>query len=162
MRDSNLWCDERAVEGLPVRLVIAVAVGVAAMTIMLGLLDGVDEFDEREVTVQLDEELLTPDEFGEYEPVRIAVVTEDGEPITDAVVIVSGGSLPLENGPLVRQTGSDSNEVTVSVATGGGADATVAFRTGQNRGTLHIDVRPPPGTDLVDDRNNPHLTVVDG
>lgn len=157
---EHLGSDERGIEGLPIRLVIALVVGVAALSLMLGLLDEFDEFGTTEVTIQLDDELLTPDEHGEYEPTTIAVVTADGEPVRDAAVVVTGGSLPLENGPVDLQTGPDSNEVTLDVATEPGGDAHLDFRSTQKRGTVEIDVIPPSGRNLVDQRSNPTITVI--
>jgi hypothetical protein len=148
--------DERAIEGLPIRLVIAVVVGVAALGIMLTLLDGFDDTGTTEVTVELSDELVS-----EGESVTVAVVTEDGQPVEDAQLLVTGGSLPLSNGPITLDTGPDSHEATLSVGSGR-ADARVAFRNGQTRGTLDIEVVPPSGSGYADQRANADLVVVDG
>ena len=159
--DPRGFCaDERAIEGLPVRLVIAVVVGVAALGIMVGMLDDLEPVGDTETTVEMNDELLTPEDG--YDPVRIAVVTEDGTPVEDAQLLVRGGSLPLENGPVDLQTGPDSNEANLSVGTDPEAQARVDFRTGQRRGTLELEVIPPSGSDLVDDERNPELVVVGG
>lgn len=49
--------DERAIEGLPIRLVIALFVGVASLFLMLQVLDLFDtsDLDRSEITVELDE-----------------------------------------------------------------------------------------------------------
>ena len=161
MRD--LRADERAIEGLPIRLVIAVAVGTVALGIMLGMLTGFDEVGTTEVTVEASDELLVP-EGGSYEEVTLAVVTEDGQPVESAQLLVTGGSLPLANGPVDLQTGPDSHEVTLAIGPDTGADGHVvpAFREGQNRGTIDIEVIPPSGTELRDERDNPELVIVDG
>jgi len=150
--------DDRAIEGLPIRLVIAVTVGVAALGIMMTMLDGIDGAQEPETTVELEDELLT---LAGTESVTIAVVTEDGQPVEDAQLLVTGGSLPVENGPVDLQTGPDSSEATLTVGTGSRADAKVSFRDGQSRGTLEIEVVPPSGSGLEDHRQNPELVVVD-
>lgn len=160
MRD--LRADERAIEGLPVRLVVAVTVGTVALGIMLGALTDFDGFGTTEVTVEASEELLVPED-GSYEVVTLAVVTEDGQPVEDAQLLVTGGSLPVANGPVALRTGPDSHEATLAVGSGN-ADGQVepAFRDGQSRGTLEIEVVPPSGTDLRDERDNPELVVVAG
>jgi hypothetical protein len=161
---ERLWSDERAIEGLPVRLVIAVAVGVAALGIMLGMLTEFDEFGTTEVTVEASDGLVVPSS-GAYEPVTLAVVTEDGQPVADAQLLVTGGSLPLANGPVTLETGPDSNEVRLAIGSPSpGTDGYAApeFRTGQRRGTVEIDVVPPSGGDLRDEEDNPELVVVEG
>lgn len=157
---SSVWTDERAIEGLPVRLVIAVVVGIAALGLMLGMLEGLDDFGETEVTVTMEDELLTLDGGGDA--VTIGVVTEDGQRVEDAQILVTEGSLPLANGPVDLQTGPDSHEVTLSVGTSAAADAQVSFRPGQRRGTLELEVIPPSGSDLADDTRNPDLVVIAG
>jgi len=156
-----LRTDERGIEGLPVRLVVAVTVGVAALGIMLGMLAEFDDPGTTEVTVEASDELLVP-EGGGYEPVTLGVVTEDGQPVEGAQLLVMEGSLPLADGPVDLQTGSDSHEVTLGIGTTSGVDKSVtpAFRDGQSRGTLEIAVVPPSGTDLRDERENPELVVV--
>ena len=156
--------DERAIEGLPIRLVIAVVVGVAALGIMMGMLDGVDEFGDTEVTVQMSDELLV---LSDEQSVVFEVITEDGHPVEDAQLLILGGSAPLANGPVVLETGEESNAAVLSVseiteATAGDGHAAVAFRDGQARGTLSIEVVPPSGGDLVDAQSNPELVVVRG
>lgn len=158
---QTLRTDERGIEGLPVRLVVAVTVGVAALGIMLGMLAEFDDPGTTEVTVEASDELLVP-EGGGYEPVTLGVVTEDGQPVEGAQLLVMEGSLPLADGPVDLQTGSDSHEVTLGIGTtsGVGKSVTPAFRDGQSRGTLEIAVVPPSGTDLRDERENPELVVV--
>jgi hypothetical protein len=155
---SEFVRDDRAIEGLPVRLVIAVTVGVATLGIMMTILDGVDGTQEPETTVELGDELLVVDDTVS---VSIAVVTEDGHPVEDAQLLVTAGSLPVENGPVDLQTGPDSNEATLTVGTDSRADALVSFRDGQRRGTLEIEVVPPSGSGFEDRRSNPELVVVD-
>jgi len=161
---ATLRGDERAIEGLPVRLVIAVAVGVAALGVMLGALTGFDQFETTEVTVEASDELVALSSE-DNEPVTLAVVTENGRPVTDTQVLVTGGSLPLSNGPVTLDTGADSHEVGLAIGSPSpkaDGHAAPAFRAGQRRGTLDIDVVPPPGTDRRDEEDNPALVVVEG
>ena len=158
-----LLADERAIEGLPIRLVVAVAVGVAALGIMTGMLAGFDGFRTTEVTVEASDELVVSGS-GSTEPVTLAVVTEDGQPVESAQLLVTEGSLPLANGPVDLQTGPDSNEVRLAIGSpdpGADGHVTAEFRTGQRRGTLEIEVIPPSG-DLRDEEANPELVVVSG
>ncbi|ERH08783.1 MAG: hypothetical protein J07HX64_00532 [halophilic archaeon J07HX64] len=161
-RMSALYTDERAIEGLPVRLVIAVTVGVAALGMMLGLLAEFDDPGTTEVTVEASDELIVLE--GGDKSVMLRVVTEDGQPVEGAQLLVTEGSLPLADGPVDLQTGPDSHEVTVGIGTISGVDGSVtpAFRDGQSRGTLEIEVVPPSGTGLRDERGNPELVVVGG
>ena len=95
----------------------------------------------------------------------LAVVTEDGRPVENAHLLVTEGSLPMANGPIDLATGPDSREVRLAIGPpepGTDGHVTPDFRAGQRRGTLEIDVIPPSGTDLRDERANPELVVVDG
>jgi hypothetical protein len=161
---ERLWSDERAIEGLPVRLVVAVTVGVAALGIMMGMLAEFDGFGTTEVTVEVGNGLVVL-ASGSNESVTLAVVTESGQSVEDAHLLVTGGSLPLANGPIDLQTGPESNEATLAIDSpdpGADGHAALEFREGQSRGTLEIDVIPPPGEDLRDERDNPELVVVSG
>lgn len=150
--------DTRAIEGMPIRLVVAVSVGAAALGLLLPMADAVDRSTETEITVELESRQFAL-ESGGSETVRIHVVTADGQPVEDAVVVVSERSLPVEGGPRTFRTGPESNSLAVEVGTADTSDVPVAFRPSQTRGTLEIDVVPPPGTEYVDDRNNPEITV---
>jgi len=152
--------DERAIEGLPIRLVIALVVGVAALSLMMSMLSTFDNFGDTEVTTEYDENLVTAAN-GSYEDVTLSVVTEDGDPVEDADILVRSGSLTLENGPIDLHTGAESNQV--SLGFGGGEDeAAVDFRADQSRGTLQIEVHPPTDSDYVDEDDNTEITVVKG
>lgn len=157
---QNFVDDQRAIEGLPIRLVIALVVGVAALSLMMNVLGTFDNFGDTEVTTEYDERLVTPAN-GSYETVTISVVTEDGDPVENADVLLRSGSLTLEDGPIDLGTGEQSH--TVELAFGdGGDEATVDFRSDQKRGTLQVEVHPPTDSDYVDDEDNPEITVVDG
>jgi len=157
---TALTDDERAIEGLPIRLVIALVVGVAALSLMMSMLSTFDNFGETEVTTEYDENLVTAN-GGSYESVTISVVTADGDPVENADLLVRSGSLTLENGPIDLTTGEGSNTATLSF--GGGQDqASLDFRADQKRGTLDVEVHPPSDSDYTDDKSNPEVTVVEG
>lgn len=142
--------DERAIEGLPIRLVIALVVGVAALGIMMSVLGDVGDFGDEEVTVQFDDELVTAGSS-----VNVSVVTEDGEPVEEAEVLVTSGSLTLQDNPIVLDATNGSAELDL-------AENPVDFRSDQNRGELEFEVVVPSDSDYVDDADNPSLTVIDG
>jgi hypothetical protein len=152
--------DERAIEGLPIRLVIALVVGVAALSLMMSMLSTFDNFRNTEVTTEHDQNLVTPD-GGSYENVTLSVVTDDGDPVENADILIRSGSLTLADGPIDLHTGENSNEATL--AFGEGEDeATLDFRSDQDRGTLQVEVHPPTDSDYVDNDDNPEITVVKG
>jgi hypothetical protein len=152
--------DQRAIEGLPIRLVIALVVGVAALSLMMNVLGTFDSFGDTEVTTEYDESLVTPTD-GSYEDVTIRVVTEDGQPVENADILVRSGSLTLENGPIDLHTGEESHTANLTLGDGEN-EAAVDFRADQKRGTLQVEVHPPTDSDYVDDEENPEVTVVDG
>lgn len=156
MATDSLGADCRAVEGMPIRLVVAVAVGAAALGLLIPLAETVEHRDSPEVTVELEPRqfALGPDTV---RSVQIAVLTESGRPVEDAAVVVSGRSLPVNDGPVVLRTGPESNTIEAEIGTRTSADVRVSFRPAQTRGTLEIDVVPPPGYE--DERNNPEITV---
>ena len=158
-RVRGLGADERAIEGLPIRLVIAVAVGVAALGLMMGTLEEFDGFERTEVSVRASEELLAVGDGPTS--VTLRVVTAEGKSLEDSRILVTGGSAPLAAGPVPLETDADG-ERRVTVGAGPGADIQVAFRTGQRRGTIDLAPVPPPGDEFVDERGNPQLVVVDG
>lgn len=148
--------DTRAVEAMPIRLVVAIAVGVAAMNLLLPMAETIETTEEPELTVEPQPRQFALGAEGSRR-VRLDVVTEGGKPVEGAKLVVSGKSLPVDGGPAVFRSGVNSNTVTVSVGTGPKAAVPVSFRPTQTRGTLTLAVVPPPG--YVDERNNPQITV---
>lgn len=151
-----LWEDKRAVEGMPIRLVVAVVVGVAAMGLLLPMAESIETTEEPELTVEPQPRQFALEATGSKR-VRLDVVTEGGKPVEGADVVLSGRSLPVDGGPVVFRSGESSNTVTISIGTGPEAAVPVSFRPTQTRGTLTLDIVPPPG--YVDERNNPQITV---
>lgn len=162
-RDA-LLDDRRATEGLPITLVIAVVVGAAAVALLWPLVGDIEPETDTEVTLDVSTELLTLNETGDTS-VTIAVVTENGQPVEGATLVVREGSAPLASGPADLRTGPNSSEATLTLTTDPpesalDADVHLDLRTNQNRGTLEIEVVPPTGTRFVDEHPNPDLTVV--
>lgn len=48
---EELWRDDRAIEGLPIRLVIALVVGVASLSVMMVFISGLDTMTVTELDV---------------------------------------------------------------------------------------------------------------
>ncbi|SNZ06742.1 hypothetical protein SAMN06269185_1272 [Natronoarchaeum philippinense] len=139
--------DDRAIEGLPIRLVIALVVGVASLSIMMSMLGGIGTLGATELDAQPNEEVIDAAE----QSLSVTVVDESGEPVEGATIVVDGDSAQLDE-----------------IATGtSGADGSASvridpeLRQNQDRGTLKIDIKPPSGTDFQDERQNTEVLVVD-
>ncbi len=154
--------DNRAIEGLPIRLVIALIVGVAALAIMMNMLGGIGDFGETEVHIEYQDDqnvLHLSDLRGGSEQVEMEVYAEDGETVEDATVMVSGGSAQLEQ-TLTEPTGPDSHEVDFTFGDTG-VDSDVDLRSDQNRGTLEVEIIPPADSDYVDEQANTEIVIID-
>ena len=138
--------DERGIEGLPVRLVIALVVGVASLSVMMSMVSSISGLAVTEVDVQPEPEVVTPGEG----TIEVAVVDPDGAPVADATVVARGGSARLD-GVETARTNSD-----------GVAELDLAPELGPNQsdGTIEFDVKPPAGSDYADRRENTALLVV--
>jgi hypothetical protein len=140
--------DERGIEGLPVRLVIALVVGVASLSIMLNLLSGVQGLTTTELDVRPEPEVVEPGPTD----VTVTVVGTDGAPVAGATVLVKGDSAGLDR--VARATTGDDGTATLSVAP--------TLRANQQEGTLVLDVKPPAGSGYRDRRRNTRILVVRG
>ncbi|TKX48381.1 carboxypeptidase regulatory-like domain-containing protein [Halorubrum sp. SD690R] len=139
--------DARAIEGLPVRLVIALVVGVASLSVMMGMIGDIDGLAATELDAQPQPEVTTPGE----QSVDVAVVDPDGSRVADATVIVRGGSAQID-GVVTAKTNKDG------VAT---VDVEPELGPNQADGTLAIDIKPPAEGDYVDERGNTEVLVVE-
>lgn len=140
--------DDRAIEGLPIRLVIALVVGVACLGIMMNMLSGIGTLSQTEVDVEIEPTTISADaETG----VDITVIGDDGNEVEDATVIVSSGSASIPE-TVDKKTDGDG---TVTV------DLEPEIRQGQGTGTLDIDVHPPTSTDYVDEQANSEIIVTE-
>lgn len=162
--DGSLLQDERAIEGLPIRLVIALVVGVAALAIMMSLLDGVGSVGQTEVDVQITEgEVLYTEELNDGpQDVTLEVVSEDGEPVDDGRVMIEAGSAQLDTAQTEELDGDNEVTVTFSGPSSGDDGNTVDLRADQNSGTLEIEIMPPSDSDYTDSLRNSEITVIDG
>ncbi|RLM49423.1 carboxypeptidase regulatory-like domain-containing protein [Halorubrum sp. Atlit-28R] len=139
--------DTRAIEGLPVRLVIALVVGVASLSVMMGMIGDIDGLAATELDAQPQPEVTTPGE----QSIDVAVVDPDGSRVADATVIVRGGSARID-GVVTAETNGEG------IAT---VDVDPELGPNQADGTLTIDVKPPAEGDYVDERGNTEVLVVE-
>jgi hypothetical protein len=145
---TELSRDERAIEGLPVRLVVSLVVGAACLSVMLNMVQGVGTLGVTELDVRPTPEVV---ETGSQE-LTLTVVDADGDPVSGATVVVKSGTASLD-GVATGKSGP-----------GGNATVTVDPELGENQaeGTLVVDVKPPAGTEYADRRENSYVLVIRG
>lgn len=143
----NFRSDERAIEGLPVRLVIALIVGVASLSVMMGMLSGISGLAVTEVDAQPTPEVTTPGN----QTVVVRVVDPEGAAVSNATVVARAGSARLEAVYTARTNRSGFSQF--SLAPGLGPN--------QIEGTVEFKVKPPAGSEYVDRRENTVLLVVE-
>ncbi|MFB6154448.1 MAG: Ig-like domain-containing protein [Haloferacaceae archaeon] len=145
---ENFRSDTRAIEGLPVRLVVALVVGVASLSVMLNMISGIHGLAVTELGVRPSPDVVTPGE----QTVEVTVVDPEGSPVSGATVIVRSDTARID-GVVTAKTNAD-----------GVATVTVAPHLGPNQsdGTLEVDVKPPAGHgQFVDRRENTKVLVVE-
>jgi len=141
----SLRHDTRAIEGLPIRLVIALVIGVACLSVMMTTISGLGTLGVSEVDVRPDPEVVSPS----VDNVTVGVVDASGDPVSNATVIAKSGSAKL-SGVKTAKTGSN-----------GTARVRIDPTLGPNQaeGTVKFDVKPPGGN-YADRRSNTELLVV--
>lgn len=145
-RRRRFRSDQRGIEGLPVRLVIALVVGVASLSVMMNMISGISGLAVAELDVHPEPEVVTPGDHA----VEITVVDPDGRTVSDATVIARGGSAQLEG---VETVTTDENGVAE-------LDLSAELRPNQRDGTIEFDIKPPAGGEYADRRENTALLVV--
>ncbi|AXG05168.1 carboxypeptidase regulatory-like domain-containing protein [Haloplanus rubicundus] len=138
--------DRRAIEGLPIRLVIALVIGVASLSVMMNMLTGIQGLSTTELDVRPDPEVIGPEE----QTLELTVVGADGSAVADATVLVKSGSATLDG--VAKGTTDEDGTVRISV--------TPSLRANQDEGTLTVAVKPPAGSGYVDRRGNTKVLVV--
>lgn len=138
--------DERAIERLPIRLVIALVVGVASLGVMMSTISGLGSLGVSELDTRPQPEIVSP---GAH-TVDVAVVDSEGGPVANATVIAKSGTARLDG---VR---------TAETNTTGVASLSVDPTLGPNQqeGTVSLDVKPPDGG-YADKRENTAILVVE-
>lgn len=140
--------DQRAIEGLPIRLVIALVVGVASLAIMMSMLGGIGTISETEVDVEPAPVTVDADTSTD---VDLTVIGDDGNTVSDATVIVSSESAWLDSA--AKGTTDDNGQVQLSLDP--------ELKQGQRIGTLQVDIVPPTNSDYVDDQANTEIVVIE-
>jgi hypothetical protein len=138
--------DERAIEGLPVRLIIALVVGVASLGVMMNMLSGIDGLAVSELDARPEPEVTTPGP----QAIDVTVVDADGSPVSGATVVLESGTATID-ATIAEKTG-EAGTATFSVNPELGPN--------QDDGVLRIELKPPPGSDYVDRRGNTEILVV--
>lgn len=139
--------DERGIEGLPVRLVIALVVGVASLSLMMSMISGISGLAVTELDVHPDPEVTTPGD----RTVEVTVVDPEGRGIAGATVVARAGSARLDGVATATTDGNGTAEL----------ELTPALEANQRDGTVEFDVKPPAGSEYVDRRENTVLLVVE-
>lgn len=147
MSDRTLWQDERAIEGLPIRLVIALVVGVACLGVMLSVVGGFSSLNETELGTNPQPDIV---EEGN-QTVNVTVVDTDGEPIEAATVIARGDTAQLDS--LARAETDENGETQLTIDP--------QLRPNQDEGRIELDIQPPHG-EYVDRQENTGILVIDG
>ncbi|WP_318567271.1 DUF7382 domain-containing protein [Salinigranum marinum] len=143
---SRFRRDRRAIEGLPVRLVVALVVGVASISVMLNMLTGVEGLAVTELDVRPEPDVVAPGE----QAIDLVVVDPDGDPVPGATVVVKSGGVSID-GVVTAET-DDRGVASVTV--------TPSLLAHQQDGTLVVSVKPPAGSQYVDRRGNTEILVV--
>lgn len=149
MRFDTFLEDDRAIEGLPIRLVIAFIVGVATLSVMLNMVSGIGGLAVTELDAKPVPDVVEPGE----QSITITVVDTEGAPVADATVVLEGGTASLPAGVTTATTGSNGT-ATVTVAP--------SLAANQARGTIEIHVKPPAGSQYADEQANTDILVIDG
>jgi hypothetical protein len=145
MSDHTFWQDERAIEGLPIRLVIALVVGVACLGVMLSVVGGFSSLSETELDTNPQPDIV---EEGN-QTVNVTVVDTDGEPIEAATVIARGDTAQLDS--LARAETNENGRAQLSIEP--------SLRPNQDEGRIKLDIQPPHG-EYVDKQENTGILVV--
>jgi hypothetical protein len=145
---ESLLRDERAIEGLPIRLVIALVVGVASLSVMMSTLGGINALGVTELDAQPNTDVVEPGS----QDLTVTVVDSEGSPISNATVVATGGSAQLAN--VTTATTNASGMATLRIDPSLGPN--------QDEGTVELDVKPPAGGQYADRRSNANVLVVSG
>jgi hypothetical protein len=147
MPEPRFRGDERGIEGLPIRLVIALVVGVASLSVMMSMLSSISGLAVTELDVRPEPEVVEP---GDNE-VAVTVVDPDGGRVAGATVVARGGSARLDG----VETATTGENGTAKL------DLSPELAANQRDGTVEFDVKPPAGSEYADERENTVLLVVE-
>jgi hypothetical protein len=146
MQPTELCADERAIEGLPIRLVIALVVGVASLGVMMNTLGGIQTLGVSELDVRPTPEVVGPGETD----VNVTVVDTEGDRVSNATVVAKSGTARLDSVATARTDGNGTATLSIDPALG----------PNQDDGTVAFQIKPPAGGQYADDRGNTAVLVV--
>ncbi|WP_436907076.1 DUF7382 domain-containing protein [Halosimplex marinum] len=146
MEPRALAGDERAIEGLPIRLVIALVVGVASLSVMMNTLGGIQTLGVTELDVKPSPEVI--DEASTE--ITVEVVEPQGDRVANATVVATGGTATLDSVTTARTNANGTATLSLSPSLG----------PNQQEGTIQFDVKPPAGGQYADERGNTEVLVV--
>ena len=142
----TLWRDERGIEGLPIRLVIALVVGVACLGVMMSTISGLGTIQVTEVDVKPQPEVTGTGSTD----VTVTVVDPKGSPVAQATVIAKSGTATLDK--VTTASTGDNGNATLSLSPSLGPN--------QQEGTITFSVKPPSGGNYQDEQSYTELLVV--
>ena len=145
---TNLWRDDRAIEGLPIRLVVALVVGIACLAVMMSVIGGLNTFESTELDTDPAPEVITEGNA----TVEVAVLDPAGNPVQNATVVATGDSARLSSGVQTAKTDENGTAVFDRVEAELGPN--------QETGTVALEIRPPSDGDYTDDRENTDILVL--
>ena len=146
---TNMWRDDRAIEGLPIRLVVALVVGIACLAVMMSVIGGLNTFESTELDTDPAPEVVAE---GNATDLEVAVLDPSGDPVQNATVVATGDSAQLSGGVQTAET--DENGTAVF----DGFEA--ELQPNQDKGTVTLEIRPPNDGDYTDDRENTDILVL--
>ena len=146
LRVDEFTRDERAIEGLPVRLVVAFVVGVATLSVLLNMVSGVDTLAVSELDAKPSPEVVSPGD----QTLTVTAVDSEGAPVADTTIVVKAGTASLDGVATART--NDQGVATLRVDPELGPN--------QAEGTLEVSLQPPAGTKYEDRRPNSDVLVV--
>ncbi|WP_222918259.1 hypothetical protein [Natrinema sp. SYSU A 869] len=151
-RSRSFARDDRAIEGLPIRLVIALVVGVAALAIMLNMLGGIGAVGDTEVTVKIADDDQVIDSDNNDATVDVYAMDENGNNVTGATIVATADSAQLD-GVLDKSTDDDHHAELEF-------DGDQSLRADQDMGAIQLEVIPPSDSNYIDEQPNPSIRVV--
>ncbi len=174
-RLTKLWRDNRGIEGLPIRLVIALVVGVASLAIMTSILGGLPTFESTEVTVQVADggQMTAENVKDEKTTLTLQAVDDSGDEVPEAQIIVKSGSASLEDDSAVvgNTAGSGSSgedyeakfdiyDEDASGVSASNNEVETDLREDQDVADLKVEIKPPSDSNYVDQQDDGQIITV--
>jgi len=138
--------DERAIEGLPVRLVIALVVGVASLGVMMNTLGGIQTLGVSELDTQPSPEVVNTS----AQNLTVAAVGPEGDRVANATIVAKSATATLESVKTAQTNASGYATLQVDPSLG----------PNQEEGRVELGVKPPARGGYEDDRDNTAVLVV--